>query len=208
MAENARIIKLAAASLIIAIISWHVIFLALAILVFVPESQPIDWNKTWDNLEKGAGTFEHIATIIALGIGGAWAYRRFAQKRDDKPRLELSVTGSLMTHSSLRFLKVLMNVKNVGLVKVDLDRSKSGLDVYTYNLYSPSTELSSITWTIETTFAVYRRLHWLEPGESVTDQLFINLPDEEQNLLKLELVLVSKSHRAQWSGVAIVGPES
>lgn len=44
-----------------------------------------------ENFSHVAGSIESLATVVALGIGGYWTYRRFIRQRENCPFIEFTV---------------------------------------------------------------------------------------------------------------------
>jgi Na+-transporting methylmalonyl-CoA/oxaloacetate decarboxylase gamma subunit len=169
---------------------------------FLPNS--IDWKTTWEVWEHATDTFEHIATIIALGVGGWWAYSKFIRERVSVPRLEPSVAAELLDYSNAKYMKVSMTVKNIGLTVFKFQHDGSGLDIYPHELNQSVSDVSSPYWDEPESFSVFTSHQWIEPGETIADQILIIIPKNEERIFKLELVFVSEKLDTQWKSVTVI----
>lgn len=178
--------------------------LALAFSVFTAGADT-DWPKTFEAWEKATGALSNVVTVLALAIGGGWAWRKYVSGRLNQPRLELTVSGELIDRGE-PLLKVSLRIKNVGTVKASWLPKPSGLDYYTYEAGKSATPTARrVPWgEAGTTFGVFAKHSWVEPGSSVADTLVIRLPKEMKGLIKLDLVLVSATHDKEWHCVTIV----
>jgi hypothetical protein len=73
----------------------------------------IDWPATFESLSS-------VAQVIALVIGGWWTYRLFVRQRVDKARANIthSIQSTLLPGDSQRFVRVVVNIHNVGNVEL------------------------------------------------------------------------------------------
>lgn len=173
------------------------------------EAQPDSsgWHQNIDSLEK-------LVTVLAIIVGGVWAWLKFFRGRTFRSRLELMVSAKIITSGPNRFLKATMQMKNVGLSQVKLKKDALYLDVYLIDVakVKPEQALYRATWEEPRTFEVFQDHGWVEPGEEINDQLLFQLPESEQLACKLKLTVNSpatswfffETEGTRWCAVSIV----
>lgn len=159
--------------------------------------QNIDWSKTLDNWEKATDTVEHITTSLALVVAGVWAYLQFVRRREDRPRLDLTVSSRDIALGSKKHLLVTLQLRNTGSCDVDISQRGTGLEV---TLLQPA---SSLVWKPPPVQDVFINHQWVEPGELISDHILLETPPREPLLLKLQLFLYSQKHHVRWESTAI-----
>lgn len=69
----------------------------------------------FDHLMSGLSS---LATVVALAIGGAWAYRRFIRTREACPKIEFTVdAGFVHKQNGFWIIELLACIENKGLVQ-------------------------------------------------------------------------------------------
>jgi hypothetical protein len=127
------------------------------------ETSPIDWKSTWDILA-------HIAQVMGLTATGVWAYFNFIKSRTYYPRMELSVSGEIRFKNKEQYLVPRITLNNIGKSKVQLNQSGTGYKIYFANgAKKASGELIWIGG--DETFTMFEAHAWIEPGESIFDEL-------------------------------------
>jgi hypothetical protein len=166
-----------------------------------------DWNKTIDSSQK-------VITALALIIGGIWAWLKFFRGRTFRSRIELTLSAKIIISGTNKFLRAIMEMKNVGLSQVKLKGDAIYLDVF---LIDASTvkraqRLYSARWSEPVTFEVFKDHGWIEPSEEISDELLFQLPESEQLACKLKLTVNSRgsswiffeTQGTRWSATTIV----
>lgn len=120
--------------------------------------------------------------IVAYVVGGGWVYFNFVRGRTYHPRLELRGSGELVSDArGYTYVRAALQVKNVGSSKVTFDRAGSGVRLY---FYDPKVES---TWRQQDYISPVLLHHgWIEPGETVEDQIFLFASAEPIVAAKLE----------------------
>src|SRR5947209_20081286 len=83
-----------------------------------------------DPLTKWIGNLKHSAEIVAIIVGGIWAYFNYFRGRTYRPRLECNLTVKPITDRSKSFLDIVVHVKNVGLSRVKIQQEGTAVLVY------------------------------------------------------------------------------
>jgi hypothetical protein len=151
------------------------------------------------------GSIKAIAETLALIIGGLWAYYKFFKGRTFRPRLELTAAGNAWHAKHLAHLTVSVQIKNVGLSKLELSQEGSALRVFSHSLSKSEETPAVVEWKRQITLSVFEKHKWIEPGETISDQMLIALGDVDYSAIKLELRVVSNG--IEWNSLTILNPD-
>ena len=127
-------------------------------------------------------------------------YYMYFKGRTFRPRLELSASGIPAQHGEVNCLVCTVILKSVGLSRLDIIQKGSGLRVSESNvsLFSP---IQAAGWEARKVFSTFERHDWIEPGESIEDQIMFGLP-RGSTIMKLDFRIVGK--RQSWFCSSIV----
>lgn len=132
------------------------------------ETTPLDNIKTFVDI---LGT---SVTAVALIIGGVWAYFKFVKGRTYRPRLEVGLFGQWRSVDDKHLVQARITVKNIGASVVTLLQEGTGLRVSVLALDQPKAPTPAI-WERLKVFEVLTDHKWIEPGETVSDDLLLDL---------------------------------
>ena len=137
---------------------------------------------------KVASLIDTALKIVALVVGGLFAYWKFFMGRTFHPRLEPTVTASARTEDGQVFLKVSCKVKNVGLSSVDLDKDLSIIEVFLQDL-AVTTYPAEVAWRKESDLwaNVFTSHGWIEGGETIEDAHLFVFPYVQNRTCRVEL---------------------
>src|SRR5262245_59361686 len=155
------------------------------LMVFLTE---IDWDRTLANADK-------LVSILAIVIGGIWAYIKFFRGRVFMPRLETGLSGQVVAGNPGVYLTARLTLKNVGLSRVDIHQKGTALRLAAYGRGSTAAKAETVEWTRLKAFAIFEHHRWIESGETIRDELMIQVPEPAQTAYRLELRLVGSFHR-------------
>lgn len=170
-----------------------------------PTPAPFDWKGLWDMAA-------HVGTLVGLAVAGVWAYFNFVKSRTYYPRMEMAVTGEMRMRGGQQFLVPRISLKNIGKSKVQLDQAGSG-----YRIWLASGEISEtgqLIWSGgKPVFPIFADHAWIEPGESIFDELDLFALPAECVATKIEVRLTApigwpRRKRTVWKCSTIVGPVS
>jgi hypothetical protein len=163
------------------------------------------WDgKATDTITKWIGNSKDIAAIIAIVVGGIWTYLNYFRGRTYRPRLECKLDVTLVKDHSRSFLNIAANVKNVGLSRVQIQQKGTALLVHALQPQSsPSVPMRSHWDPNYRVFEVFKDHEWIEPGEPISQPLFVQLPHQPAPAYRLVLKLTSGG--IWWTAEAIVG---
>lgn len=115
-----------------------------------------------------------LVTAGAVVVGGLWAYFRFVRDRVYRPRLEVGLFGQWRDVAGASVLHARVTVKNIGATDVELLQEGTALIVESMQVEQPATP-SSVQWTPLQASAILEDHQWIEPNETVSDDLFLRL---------------------------------
>lgn len=142
-----------------------------------------------DNFKTVIDITGTLITGAAVVVGGIWAYFKFVKGRTFRPRLEVHMSGQWRKVDQRQLLHARIRVKNIGSSNVALVQKGTGLRVSVLGPTQPSPPALS-SWDRQKVFVILREHAWIEPGETVSDDLLLNLgtPDPVLTLFEARLV--------------------
>jgi hypothetical protein len=154
----------------------------------------LPWNVWLDYTDK-------IVRMAAVLIGGGWAYVRFVKGRTHFSRIEPTVAGRFVKKNGTEYLIANVHVKNIGVTKVNIEKEGTALRVLGAHGGG-----GRIEWTRLRTLAILSEYQWLEPSESIDDNVIIDVPNG-LIAFRLEALLIIDKQR--WRAKTIIEiPES
>jgi hypothetical protein len=147
------------------------------------EGSPLDTVQTVVEIVGG------LVTAVAVVVGGFWAYFRFIKGRTLRPHLEISVAGSWLGSGGSLGLQLSITLKNIGAGKVELVQQGTGVMVSRRADVQPAAPAET-AWEQLGVYEIFVEHQWIEPGETVQDELLLRLPLDPQVLeVQTRLVL-------------------
>jgi hypothetical protein len=126
------------------------------------------------DLKSVADLVGAIVTPAALVAGGTWAYFKFVKGRTYRPRLEVGLFGQWRVVNGQHLLQARIRVKNIGASAVTLIQRGTGLRVSVMAATQP-TRPCRLEWQSLRVFETLLEHGWIEPGETVSDDLLLDL---------------------------------
>jgi hypothetical protein len=149
-----------------------------------------------DNAKTVADIVGTLITAVAVIVGAVWAYYRFFKDRTYRPRLEVSMGGEWFTVDGERLLLARVQIKNIGSSVVELLQKGTGLRVSTMAAdASESDAPRPVEWVPGRVYKILEEHAWIEPGETVSDDVLLRLAVPAGQPVLFETRLVWK-----WSG--------
>ena len=108
----------------------------LLVVCLLQRTSRIDWTKAKDFTD----VVRNVTQALAFIAGGIWAYFKFVKARTFQESLIPVVSGKFVNIDGRMYLVATIQVKNVGLSKVELSVKGSALIVFEY----PPTTLEEI----------------------------------------------------------------
>jgi hypothetical protein len=167
---------------------------------------PVDLVQAVDVLQK-------IFTILAIIVGGIWAYYNFIRSRTYHKRVDLEVSPKIIDDNNKILIVYTVEVKNVGLSKVEIENDLSSLEIlasmgrekwYTLVTHSlqreieiepdqtPDRERHNITIEAKETF----KKEWLINEEVIVERLIELWPNYEPEFRKSGRQIISDYFQA------------
>lgn len=132
----------------------------------------------------------NIVEAMAILVGGIWAYFRFVKGRTCRMRTEISLSGEWIVVNGLDLLQTRVSIKNIGSSKVGLIQRGTGLRVSVLS-EEQAEPPGRAQWRSLRVFIIFEEHEWIEPEETVSDEVLLNLNCAEpvSTLLEARLVL-------------------
>ncbi|HJP94064.1 MAG TPA: hypothetical protein VJ875_19045 [Pyrinomonadaceae bacterium] len=198
--------RLVALLFLLMITGWQVLLFSIAIWGILPPH--IDWSVTWGNTEKFSGVLRNVATIAAFVVGGIWTYYLFIKGRVLKSRLEPKVAGEIVSIGTQKYIRISVELKNVGSSRVAITRGKY-LYVFAQRPHGeiPTEDaakymLMGTHWKELLPFDILTRHDWIEPAETIQDQILVEILIKEEIGYRVDLVIFAGGMR--WKATSIV----
>lgn len=149
-------------------------------------------QSTSSALEDAKNVAEIVGTAVtslALIVGGIWAYFKFIKGRAFRPHVEVEQWGEWLHYGSPLGFKARVSLKNTGSAKVEVVQRGTGLRISKMRDEQPDPP-SETVWESLGVFEIFTQHEWIEPGETIADELLVRLPLDPQTLqVETRLVL-------------------
>lgn len=148
------------------------------------DASALDDAKTIMEIVGGA------VTALAVVIGGGWALWRFGKERTYLPRLEVDLSGQWVEVDGSRVLLARIRVRNIGTARVDLRQHGTGLRISRLDGGIAAFAAGDARWQSIKVWSILQEHKWIEPSETVSDDLVVKLdvPIGEPVLFEARLV--------------------
>lgn len=145
-----------------------------------------------------------VATTLGTIAAGIWAGFRFFSRWRAKVQLNTTLDGELLELSGRRYLRASAAVTNAGLTRVNIDRRKSQMSVWSIAL-APDAQKDAFELKPQllVTFQVLNQHEIVEPGETLREERLIALPSGEAPAA-LQLASRVAAHGLSFTTTAIV----
>jgi hypothetical protein len=127
-----------------------------------------------DNVKTVVDIVGTAVTAAAVMIGGIWAYFKFVKGRTYRPRLEAGLSGQWSLVDGRHLLQARITVKNIGASMVRLLQEGTGLRVSVLAPDQPAAPACA-AWKNLRVFEILGEHEWIEPEETVSDDLLLDL---------------------------------
>jgi hypothetical protein len=139
----------------------------------------------FSDLQTGVSLLGTTTTALAVLVGGLWAYFKFLRGRTYRPRLSVgmeanwhNINGRLLVHARI-------TVKNIGVSVVIPRQRGMGLRVSVLSPQQPKPPAEA-GWDVLRVFEILREHEWIEAGETVSDDLLLDIDSTEPEVLRFE----------------------
>jgi hypothetical protein len=127
-----------------------------------------------ENLKTVADIIGTTVTAAALILGGIWAYFKYVKGRTYRPRISVALSGQWRLVNGRHLLHARVTVGNVGASNITLLQRGTGLRVSVLASVQPVAPASA-AWENIRVFEIFTDHDWIESGETVSDDLLIDL---------------------------------
>ncbi len=162
---------------------------------------PLDAARAWADL-----VYKLVFIIVPVATA-VWAYYKFVRGRTFRRRLTTSVSGVVRRDPSggTLYLFATVEMENVGLSRFGVLQESTALGVLTHALRAADapTEARRGEWQELGFWRVFEDQEALEPGESASEEILLEIPDANYAALRLEL-WVHSPDEVPWKGTAVV----
>jgi hypothetical protein len=142
--------------------------------VLLAQAGSVEKATALDNLKTVIDILGTVVTAAAVILGGMWAYFKFVKGRTYRPRLGVRLAGQWRPVNGRQLLHARITVENIGASKVTLLQRGTGLRVSVLANDQPVAP-ASVAWEHLKVFEILREHEWIEPGETVSDEVLLNL---------------------------------
>jgi hypothetical protein len=158
-----------------------------------------------DNLKTVVDIIETIVAGAAIVVGGIWAYFKFVKGRTLRPHLEVNMFGQWQEIDQRHLLQARIRVKNIGTSKVTMIQKGTGLRISVLAQNQPPSPTPS-AWDVKKVFVILREHAWIEPGETVSDDVLLDLgvPGPVVTLFEARLVWGRRSGNVVFSAREVI----
>lgn len=145
---------------------------------------------------RGPGSSQGFFTALGIVVGGIFAYYKFFRQGEHDPKLQPAVTGGTVIHEGTIYVVVTATVHNSGNVTVRLDLGACVLEVFTTVAGGPA-------WRFRHGDDVFLEHDLVQPGETIEDQIWLEIPHQDEVGLSLDLT-VSDTEDNSWVTTEII----
>jgi hypothetical protein len=147
-----------------------------------------------------------VVTTVGFVIAGVWTYFKFIKGREFRPHLEITVHADWLGDSGEPGLRLRIELKNIGTAKVQLVQRGTGVMVS--RLADGQAAPPAVArWTDLGVYEVFTKHEWVEPGETIGDDLLLRLALPPQVLEIRTRVVLAWRPNIEVQGRHVVAPE-
>jgi hypothetical protein len=140
---------------------------------------------------------EKVARLLAYLVGAAWVYFNFFKGRTYRPRLEAKVLGELSRRGDPELVRAIIQLKNVGLGKVDIQKRGTALRVLAFD------QSVKGNWRHISTLPILEHHAWIEPNELVEEQTVWPIDLKDIPAVRLEVIVTGRKTMWEASTIAM-----
>jgi hypothetical protein len=129
----------------------------------------LPWSVWFDQTDKGV-------RILAVVLGGGWAYWKFARGRVFHTRLEPTVSGRCFEDRRGDYVIATIKLKNVGASKLDLQSKGTVLIVEGCARSKESAPERPVDWFTINIKSIFEDHTGVEPSETIESSVLVDLP--------------------------------
>jgi hypothetical protein len=148
-----------------------------------------------ENWKTLAETVQASITSVAVLVGGIWAYFKLIKGRTFRPRVETGIDANWLGTDGDLGLHVLLRLENIGGAKVRLKREGTGVQIS--QIAKEQEDAPAETrWQLFRGLDAFISHAWIEPGETIADELLVRLPTIPEVMeVKMRVVLERRARK-------------
>jgi hypothetical protein len=158
----------------------------------------------WLVVARTAGqALQGFVTALGIIIGGLFAYYKFFRQGEHDPRLQPNVTAKATIHDGVAYIVATVTAQNTGQVNIELNLDSCVLLIFT-------TSPAATSWRERYPAQVFGKHKRVQPGETLEDQAWIEIPYEGELGVRLDLTVAGTvltttgTKEVTWDTVEIV----
>ncbi len=141
--------------------------------------------------EAWATIFQAVATPLLIAIGGVFAWYKFFRQGEHDPKLQLTISGVVGKKDGTLYLQAKVLAENTGQVAIGLTDGTCALRVSTR-------KKGDGDWTLHATEQVFAIQGYVQPSETLIDQVWLEIPDNGEVAIMMELIVVAGGETGGW----------
>lgn len=165
------------------------VFLVVSYTVIAREESP----RWLAGIETASGVFEATVTGLALIFGGLFAYYKFFKEETYSERLQVGIEASAELAGGVLYVNAVVSAENKGRVSVEIDLSETRIVAYVR-------DASDGSWEPASADSIFGNSSILQPGEVSVDQAWLELPYNEEKVIRLAAAVSRKNATDEVSG--------
>lgn len=142
-------------------------------------------------METWANIFQAVATPLLIAIGGVFAWYKFFRQGEHDPKLQLTISGGVGKKDGTLYLQAKVLAENTGQVAVGLSGGTCALQV-------SARKKDDEDWTLHATERVFAIQGHVQAGETLIDQVWLEIPDNGEVAIKMELIVLAGEETTGW----------
>jgi hypothetical protein len=139
----------------------------------------------FSDVQTGVSLLGTTTTVLAVVVGGLWAYFKFLRGRTYRPRLSVGMEARWCLVNERHLVHARITVKNIGVSVVTPRQRGMGLRVSVLSPQQPKPP-AGVGWDVVRVFEILREHEWIEAGETVSDDLLLDIDSTEPEVLLFE----------------------
>lgn len=151
-----------------------------------------DVPMSLDELKTLTDILSALVTALAVVVGGLWAYFKLIRGRTFRPHVEVDVLAEWLGKEGHRGIKISVQLKNIGAAKIELLQNGSGMRVKRLSQYQNDPPAEAVWDDFGGVYEVFLHHEWIEPGETVIDDLMLVLGPEQIIEVETRIILAWK----------------
>ena len=159
-----------------------------------------------EDVKTVADIGQALVTTVGFVIAGIWTYFRFIKGREFRPHVEITVDADWLGEAGELGLRLRIELKNIGSAKVQLVQRGTGVMV-SRPADRQDAPPAVTQWTDLGVYEVFTKHEWIEPGETIGDDLLLRLPLPPQVLEIRTRVVLAWRPNIEVQGRLVVAPD-